>query len=68
MGHKEALGHGCRGRKAQSELWDSWSAMAQGSLGLRRGWGHLDLRLSDIQALLEAMEELGTECPAPGWI
>lgn len=50
MGHKEALGHGCRGRKAQSELWDSWSAMAQGSLGLRRGWGCGVVRLLDIQA------------------
>lgn len=39
-----------------------------GSLGLQGGWGHLVLRLSEIQALLDAAEELRTEWEPEGWI
>ena len=34
--------------------------LVQGSLGLRRGWGHGVLRLLDIQALVKVSEEQRT--------
>lgn len=41
--------------------------LVQGSLGLRRGWGHGVLRLLDIQVPLGVSEEPRMESGATGW-
>lgn len=59
-GHRAFLGHHSGGGEAQSVERDTAGA-AQGSLDLQGGWGCLVLRLSGIQAALDAAEELRRE-------
>jgi hypothetical protein len=49
-----------RRARAGKKMW--------GSPGLQGGWGHLVLRFLDIQALMEAKEELRMEWGPAGWI
>jgi len=62
------VGHRSGGREAQSEAQDSQSWLWGESPGPQGGWGHVVLRLSDTQVLLDASEELRTEWEPPGWI